>query len=239
MTMIRWRLHSLALDLDSGGSSTASMISPIRRACCGHLLAFVSRIVLPSNRFGATQCAASAVNQFRSLPFLAYDRRLARRGCRHAVTVPNASTPHPQPDLTSRSTTLAQRPSGPASMPAPPSDRRADAEGRRQPPVGPSRARIRRLAHPDVDTPTAGPPARIHSLWSPSTGCIGAMNRRALDARRPREPSSGHRSASRRRSPANTPLEFRDRLRPRAIGGVVIAHCPSPALQDGPRSCGA
>ena len=72
-----------------------------------------------------------------------------------------------------------------------------------------------------------GPPARIHSVWSPSTGCSGSMNRRALDARRPREPSSGHRSASRRWSPANTRLDVRDRLRPRAIGGVVNARCPS------------
>ena len=55
--------------LVSGGSSPASMISPIRRACCGQLLAFVSRIMLPSNRLGATQRAASAVNQFGSLRF--------------------------------------------------------------------------------------------------------------------------------------------------------------------------
>jgi len=44
------------------------MISPIRRACAGGFW-FVSRIVLPSNRFGAKP-AASAVNHVVRCLFL-------------------------------------------------------------------------------------------------------------------------------------------------------------------------
>ena len=213
------------------------MISPFRRACCGHLLAFVSRIVLLSHRFGATQRATSAVNQFRSLPFLDYDRRLARHGRRHAGTVPNASTPHPaaRPDIPIDDTRPeAIRPCINASTAIPtaaPMPKVAD---------NPRRSFTR-------SNSTTGTPRCSHSnCWPTSQNSLAVESIDRLfrfdeptRVRRSREPSSGHRSASRRRSPANTPLDVRDRLRPRAIGGVVIAHCPSPALQDGSRSCGA
>jgi len=198
------------------------MISPIRRACRGHLLALVSRILLTSNRFGATQCAASAVNRFRSLPFSTtiadwHDTDVDTQAP-YRTRVPHT----PQPDLTSRSTALAQRPSGPASTPAPPSlpPRRCRMSTT---PVGRSRARIRRLGHPYVHTPTNWPTSQNSLAVESIDRWFRFDERRALDALRPREPSSGHRSASRRRSPANTPLDVRDRLRPKAIGGVIIA----------------